>query len=52
MIIRENRISDQFPTPKHQQIWLPFWRGKTASLQCYNDRAMIIVGWSEAPNQS
>ena len=24
MIIRENRIIDQFPTPKHQQIWLPF----------------------------
>ena len=23
-IIRENRIIDQFPTPKHQQIWLPF----------------------------
>ena len=26
MIIRENRIIDQFPTPKHQQIWLPFWK--------------------------
>ena len=24
MIIRENKIIDQFPTPKHQQIWLPF----------------------------
>ena len=26
MIIRENKIIDQFPTPKHQQIWLPFWK--------------------------
>ena len=24
MIIRENKSIDQFPTPKHQQIWLPF----------------------------
>ena len=24
MIIRENKNIDQFPTPKHQQIWLPF----------------------------
>ena len=24
MIIRENKIVDQFPTPKHQQILLPF----------------------------
>ena len=24
MIIRENKIIDQFPTPKHQQILLPF----------------------------
>ena len=23
MIIRENKIIDQFPTPKHQQILLP-----------------------------
>ena len=23
-IIRENKNIDQFPTPKHQQIWLPF----------------------------
>ena len=42
MIIRENKITDQFPSPKHQQIWLPFW--KTASLQCYNHRAVIIAG--------
>ena len=26
MIIRENKIIDQFPTPKHQRIWLPFWK--------------------------
>ena len=25
---------------------------KTASLQCYNHRAVIIAGWSEAPSQS
>ena len=24
MIIRENKVIDQFPTPKHQKIWLPF----------------------------
>ena len=24
MIIRENKIIDRFPTPKHQNIWLPF----------------------------
>ena len=24
MIIRENNIIDQFPTPKHRLIWLPF----------------------------
>ena len=23
-IIRENKSIDQFPTPKHQKIWLPF----------------------------
>ena len=26
MIIRENKIIDQFATPKHQKIWLPFWK--------------------------
>ena len=26
MIIPENKIIDQFPTPKHQQIWLLFWK--------------------------
>ena len=26
MIIQENKIIDQFPTPKHQNIWLPFWK--------------------------
>ena len=26
MIIRENKMIDQFPTPKHQQIWLPLWK--------------------------
>ena len=24
MIIRENKSIDQFPTPKHKKIWLPF----------------------------
>ena len=24
MIIRDNKIIDQCPTPKHQKIWLPF----------------------------
>ena len=24
MIIPEKEITDQFPTPKRQQIWLPF----------------------------
>ena len=24
MIIRENKIIDQFPTRKHKKIWLPF----------------------------
>ena len=26
MILRENKIIDQFPTPKHQHIGLPFWK--------------------------
>ena len=26
MIFRENKIIDQFPPPKHQKIWLPFWK--------------------------
>ena len=26
MIIRENKIIDQFSSPKLQQIWLPFWK--------------------------
>ena len=26
MIIQENKIIDQFPTPKRQQIWLPIWK--------------------------
>ena len=26
MIIQENEIIDQFPTPKHKKIWLPFWK--------------------------
>ena len=26
MIIRENKSIDQFPTPKHKKIWLPFWK--------------------------
>ena len=26
MIIRENQIIDQFPTPKNKKIWLPFWK--------------------------
>ena len=32
MIIWENKIIDQFPTPKHQKIWLPFWK-----LLAFND---------------
>ena len=42
MIIRENKIIDQFPTPKHQKIWLPFWE-----LQAFNvtdQREVIIAG--------
>ena len=26
MVIPENKIIDKFLTPKHQQIWLPFWK--------------------------
>ena len=26
VVIRENKIIDQFQTPKHQKIWLPFWK--------------------------
>ena len=26
MIIRKNKIIDQFPTPKHKEIWMPFWK--------------------------
>ena len=26
IIIRENKTIDQFPIPKHQQMWLPFWK--------------------------
>ena len=50
MIIRENKIIDQFPTPKHQQNLAAIL--KTASFQCYNHRAVITAGWSEAPSQS
>ena len=39
MIIRENKIVDQFPTLKHLAAIL-----KTASLQRYNHRAVIIAG--------
>ena len=49
MIIRENKIIDQFPTPKHQQIWPPFWKLLAFN---YDHRAVIIAGWSEAPSQS
>ena len=41
MIIREDKIIDQFPTPKYQQIWLPFWK-----LLAFNAvfTAVIIAG--------
>ena len=42
MIIRENKIIDEFPTPKHQKIWLPFW--KLLVFKAYNHHAVIIVG--------
>ena len=38
MIIREHKIIDQFPTPKHQQILLPFWK-----LLAFN--VIITVRW-------
>ena len=38
MIIRENKIIDQFPTPKHQKLWLPFWK-----LLAFN--AIITARW-------
>ena len=41
MISRENKIIDQFPTPKQKNLAANL---KTASLQCYNLRAVIIVG--------
>ena len=37
MIIWENKIIDQFPTLKHQQIWLLFWK-----LLAFN---VIITAW-------
>ena len=42
MIIWENKIIDQFPTPKHKKKLAAIL--KTASLQCYNHRAVIIAG--------
>ena len=41
MIIRENKIIDQFPTPKHQQSGCRF-----------ENCAVIMAGWTEAPSQS
>ena len=38
MIIRENKIIDQFPTPKRQKIWLPFWK-----LLAFNVKIIIII---------
>ena len=38
MIIQENKIIDQFPTPKHKKICLPFWK-----LLAVN--AVITVWW-------
>ena len=42
MIIHENKIIDQFPTLKDKKNLAAIL--KTASLQCYNHRAMIIAG--------
>ena len=48
MVIQENKIIDQFlKTSTNLAAIL-----KTANLHCYNHRAMIIAGWSEAPSQS
>ena len=41
MIIRENKIIDQFPTLKQKNLAAIL---KTASLQGYNHRAVIIAG--------
>ena len=41
MIIGKNKIIDTFPTLKHQNLAAIL---KTASLQCYNDHAVIIAG--------
>ena len=43
MIIRENKFIDPFPTPKHQQIWLPFWKLQAFNV-IINLRAVIIAG--------
>ena len=40
IIIRENKSIDQFPTPKHQKIWLPFWK-----LLAFN--VIITARWVE-----
>ena len=45
MIIQENKIIDQFPTPKHQQIWLPLWK-----LLAFN--VMTTVRWSQRDDRS
>ena len=48
MIIRENKMIDQFPTPKHQQIWLPLW--KLLAFNVIITVRVIIGEESEAPS--
>lgn len=48
MIIRENEIFDQNQTPKHQQIWLPFWKLEIV-LDVYDSSLLALVStrrWS------
>ena len=48
MIIPENKIVDR-DSETSTNLAAIF---KTATFQCYNHRAVIIAGWSEAPSQS
>ena len=43
MTIQENKIIDQFPTSNQTSLNLAAFL-KTASLQCYNHRVVIIAG--------
>ena len=51
MIIWEKKIIDQRITDSETSTHMAAVL-KTASLQCYNHRAVTIAGWSEAPSQS